>query len=635
MKLLLLSLILAFSIYTVANAYAVENIPWPMFKHDPQHTGQSPFNGSEENTLRWRFPTDGRIQGSPVVGSDGTVYFGSHDSNLYAIGSDGKEKWHFPAKMNIDSTPAIAPDGIIFFGSWDMNLYAVAPSGEGMWRGQTHDRISSSPAIGSDGTIYFGADDKFLYASSHDGVQKWSFRTEDRIFSTPALASDGTIYAGSFDNNLYAINPDGTEKWRFKTNGFVFSSPSIAPDGTIYVGSYDRNVYAVYPNGTMKWSFPTKGVVQASPSIDPDGTIYIGSHDNNLYAINPDGTEKWRFTTGDLVVSSAAIDSDGTIYVGSVDTFLYAINPDGTEKWRFKTNARIFSSPAIGSDGTVYIGSVDGSLYAIGEPLEFNLPRTGSINERVGYIGTEMYVMSANVQANEVSIEVVIKNIDTSFRNFEPNSFTFIDAGGAEYKPDPEKSTLRNVRVQSNDVIRGTLFFKSNTAVELVYQDVRGVKLNVDLTKTKNPPDQVPVPWLMPGSNTGKKIIGDKLELTILDEKFLESDPQKYVIRISLKNKSTDEIKYDQSFAYIKDTDGNVYLPDTSSAFAGTLKQDQTVNGEIWFIVPSNVSSVAFVYDDLATNSYFVVPEFPLAIIAIIGAISLLAVLSRFSIQKM
>lgn len=515
MKLLLLSLILAFSIYTVANAYAVENIPWPMFKHDPQHTGQSPFNGSEENTLRWRFPTDGRIQGSPVVGSDGTVYFGSHDSNLYAIGSDGKEKWHFPAKMNIDSTPAIAPDGIIFFGSWDMNLYAVAPSGEGIWRGQTHDRISSSPTIGSDGTIYFGADDKFLYASSHDGVQKWSFRTDDRIFSTPALASDGTIYAGSFDNNLYAINPDGTEKWRFKTN------------------------------------------------------------------------------------------------------------------------ARIFSSPAIGSDGTVHIGSVDGSLYAIGEPLEFNLPRTGSINERVGYIGTEMYVMSANVQANEVSIEVVIKNIDTSFRNFEPNSFTFIDAGGAEYKPDPEKSTLRNVRVQSNDVIRGTLFFKSNTAVEFVYQDVRGVKLNVDLTKTKNPPDQVPVPWLMPGSNTGKKIIGDKLELTILDEKFLESDPQKYVIRISLKNKSTDEIKYDQSFAYIKDTDGNVYLPDTSSAFAGTLKQDQTVNGEIWFTVPSNVSSVAFVYDDLATNSYFAVPEFPLAIIAIIGAISLLAVLSRFPIQKM
>ena len=146
MKLLLIA-ILAFSIYTASSAYAAENIVWPVYKHDLRHTGQSSFNGSQENTLRWIFPTGDRIQASPIVGPDGTVYVGSHDSTLYAINPDGTEKWRFAAEQRIDSTPAIASDGTIYFGSWDKSLYSLAPSGKEKWRDQASDRISTSPMI--------------------------------------------------------------------------------------------------------------------------------------------------------------------------------------------------------------------------------------------------------------------------------------------------------------------------------------------------------------------------------------------------------------------------------------------------------------------------------------------------------
>ncbi|MGH9910188.1 MAG: DUF4352 domain-containing protein, partial [Nitrososphaerales archaeon] len=227
---------------------------------------------------------------------------------------------------------------------------------------------------------------------------------------------------------------------------------------------------------------------------------------------------------------------------------------------------------------------------------------------------------------------VVVKNLDLVPRSFELQSFKLKDVNGNEYSPAPEKSTLKGVRIKQGDAIRGVLFFKSDTdisATQLLYEDIFGVRLTVNLLDAKVPPDAGPTVSLSPGSNVGKKIIGQNLEMTILDEKFLESNPPQYVIRLSFTNKGLNEIKYDQAFAYVKDASGNVFLPDTSKLFSGTLGAGQTVTGEIWFTTQSNVSDVVFVYDDMATYSYFTVPEFPLSIFAIAGAVSLFVVLYR------
>jgi outer membrane protein assembly factor BamB len=605
-----------------------------MYKGNAQHTGQSTFNGSEENTLRWNFPTGQRITSSPVIGADGTVYFGSYDSNLYAVNPDGSLKCRFKAGEMIDSTPAIASDGTIYFGSWDKKLYSIDPGCNRIWSAETSDRISSSPTIGPDGMIYFGSDDNFLRALNPDGTLRWSFPTGERIFSTPSVATDGTVYVGSFDNNLYAITSGGEEKWRFGTSGFVFSSPSIAADGTIYFGSYDGNLYAVNPDGSLKWKFVTGDVVQTSPSIGSDGTIYVGSFSGNLYALNSDGTEKWRFKTGDLVVSAPVIDAGGTIYVGSVDKNLYAINPDGNEKWRFETDARIFSSPSIAPDGTIYVGSVDGNLYAIGEQQSQStspFPIRGFVNESVGYSGTELYVLEVSETHGinkTIDATVILKNHGSDPRIFDPSSFKLKDLSGNEYRADLANSTLKKAKIQPSDMMRGRLTFEVPTesvADLLVYQDVKGVRLSVNLTNVKLPPDKEPLGKFIPGPNLGKKLIGEKVELTILDEKFLESLPQQYVITISIRNLSSQNIKYDHAYAYVKDAVGNVYTSE-HVPFSGELNAGQSVTGELFFVVPGNVDSVIFAYDDTITESFFIVPEFPLSTI-FVTTVSVLLIL--------
>jgi len=282
------------------------------------------------------------------------------------------KKWAFKIGDWVSSSPTIGTDGTIYVGSRDDNLYAINPNGSKKWAFKTANGVYSSPAIGSDGTIYVGSDDNYLYAINPDGSKKWNFKTRDDVTSSPAIGSDGTIYVGSWDDNLYAIKPDGSKKWAFKTGGRVYSSPAIGSDGTIYVGSYDNNLYAINPNGSKKWAFKTGDNVYSSPAIGNDGTIYVGSWDKNLYAINPDGSKKWAFKTGNWVSSSPAIGSDGTIYVGSRDNNLYAINPEGYKKWAFRTGDNVYSSPAIGNDGTIYVGSWDDYLYAISD-FEINI----------------------------------------------------------------------------------------------------------------------------------------------------------------------------------------------------------------------------------------------------------------------
>ena len=81
-------------------------------------------NGS----LKWQFITGNEIRSAPVVGADGTVYFGSDNNNLYAIDPDGNELWTFNEPTDdVKSTPVIGIDERIYFGADDSKLYAIDP----------------------------------------------------------------------------------------------------------------------------------------------------------------------------------------------------------------------------------------------------------------------------------------------------------------------------------------------------------------------------------------------------------------------------------------------------------------------------------------------------------------------------
>ncbi len=70
---------------------------------------------------------------STAIGSDGTVYGGSVDNNLYAInGKSGVKLWEFETEYDVHSSPAIGSDGTVYVGSRDGKLYALKIESKGL-----------------------------------------------------------------------------------------------------------------------------------------------------------------------------------------------------------------------------------------------------------------------------------------------------------------------------------------------------------------------------------------------------------------------------------------------------------------------------------------------------------------------
>ena len=342
-----------------------------MFRADPQHTGIFDNGGIVPgNTELWRLPI-AMVRGisSPAV-SNGVVYIGGWDINLYAIDAvTGKEKWRFATGEFVRSSPAVS-NGVVYVGSTDNNLYAIdAVTGTERWRfttGSLVSDVSSSPVV-ANGVVYVGSVSKNLFAiDAVTGKEKWRFATGDIVYSSPAVAN-GVVYVGSGDKNLYAIDAvTGTEKWRFATGDIVYSSPAVA-NGVVYVGSDDKNLYAIDAvTGKERWRFTTGNSVQSSPAVS-NGVVYVGSFDNKLYAIDTvTGKERWRFTTEGSVDSSPVV-SNGVVYVSGGKN-LYAIGGAAslTPNAQYWVSATLSSQTVTAGNPVTVSGWVAGGNLAAG-----------------------------------------------------------------------------------------------------------------------------------------------------------------------------------------------------------------------------------------------------------------------------
>ena len=94
-----------------------------------------------------------QVYSSPAIGSDGTIYFGSRGSKLYALnGENGVKLWEFATGGEVWSSPAIGSDGTVYVGSNDKKLYAIKTDSTGLakspWpmRGQNPQHTGRAPA---------------------------------------------------------------------------------------------------------------------------------------------------------------------------------------------------------------------------------------------------------------------------------------------------------------------------------------------------------------------------------------------------------------------------------------------------------------------------------------------------------
>ena len=351
--------------------------PWPTAGRCYAHQSAVSVVSVQKPSPTWTFPTS--VQTDPVIGRDGTLYFGTYASpstdSLQALHPDGTSSWTMTNVLP-STTPTIGPDGTLyFFNSHDGTtpMWAVRPNGTVRWKGVAGNG-ASGVVVGADGTVYTGSSDGTLTAlNGSDGSPRFT-RAGVAGNSFPAMGSDGTLYLTY--GSITAMAPDGTQLWQ--TSVIDAQSPyvgvTIGPDGTLYAAYGGPSVArgplengglaALDPaTGAIRWNTILDDDVYALPAVAGDGTIYVPSY-FSLVAIAPTGAVLWTLPTGDQI-GGVSIGGDGTIYLSSYDENFYAVNPDGTIRWTLPFG-RSRGTPTIGADGTIYVRGDATGLTALG-----------------------------------------------------------------------------------------------------------------------------------------------------------------------------------------------------------------------------------------------------------------------------
>jgi hypothetical protein len=117
----------------------------------------------------------------------------------------GNPRWQISA-ASLGLTSAFGLDGTLYVGSLNGRLYALGTNGSVKWSVQTGGPIVSSPLVDIGGMLYVGSDDGKLYAiDTSTGRVTFTTSTGGAVKSSPALDSQGRLYVGSDANALLAI----------------------------------------------------------------------------------------------------------------------------------------------------------------------------------------------------------------------------------------------------------------------------------------------------------------------------------------------------------------------------------------------------------------------------------------------
>ncbi len=305
------------------------------------------------NTVqKWFVPETGGTVGSPVIGSDGTVYLATFSNT----GSD--------VSTGVSSIDAISAAGK---PGWTFTT--------------TGDQFQASPVIAADGSIYVNGSSGTVYAISSSGTLNWSCPVDQPVYGSPVVLADGDIFVLGTSGGLFTISggPTGGQILTQSSESDSFrAAPAVGPDGTLYFAGED--IYAVFAGGGG-WTDGDFGgnFFESAPALDSkNGNLYLGDtiFGNVLGIDAATGATLWTFTTGQTIVSSPAIGSDGTVYVATTSGTVFAFSPNGTPLWTFAPPHEEFDgSPVVDSAGTIYVAGDSGFLYAVNPNGSANGPR--------------------------------------------------------------------------------------------------------------------------------------------------------------------------------------------------------------------------------------------------------------------
>ncbi len=320
---------------------------WPMFQHDPQHSGYSSSSMPESLKNVWtneNFVNSGDIglwltiagenvfvsryfslhaldinTGSllksyrkPVRGfsfpavENNKVYLNAN-CGIFCLDIDtGEELWrHCEPLLNVRSYP-IAVGGHVFIGGGDpSNPTEPTPEGKESWR------------------LAMRHASRVTCMDTETGEIIWEFYANfDYIEHSPAYF-DGKVYVNT-TRYIYCLDAQtGKQIYEKETYWPCNSSPSVNGE-QIFLGTYEGILCLDQKTGKMLWRFKCDNSVHGTPAAAYN-KVY-GATDRVLYCLDAENGEVIWKRDFENPISTSLVVADGKVALGTADGTLFIVN---------------------------------------------------------------------------------------------------------------------------------------------------------------------------------------------------------------------------------------------------------------------------------------------------------------------
>ena len=352
-------------------------------------------NGDHATQL-WNYTTGYITWSTAAISKDGTIYVGNNNGGttngvLYALNPNGSQKWNYTIYGTlyygggITDSPVIGADGTIYFGSNDGNIYALNPNGTVKWKYY----------VGS--TIYnLAINNATLYVANYGTKPLYAF--ED-----PAPVANFTVTPNTGDSPLTvqfndtSINTPTSWIWDFG-DGSNTSTEQNPTHTYTKPGTYTVTLTTSNAAGSSTQTSTITAIDVTAPIVNatPIGGLFNTTQSVTLTTTDDSGSAITYYTTDgtDPTTSSTRTTYNGPIAINGTTTLLFAAvdaagnwSPVYNQTYQIKSDVYVNITP---SNSNPQVGDTVTYTFKVGNNgpgIAKNVTFTYTIPEGLEYAG--------------------------------------------------------------------------------------------------------------------------------------------------------------------------------------------------------------------------------------------------------
>ncbi|KYK28296.1 MAG: hypothetical protein AYK19_21095 [Theionarchaea archaeon DG-70-1] len=369
---------------------------WPMFQHDPQHSGYS--SSLMPEFLKEIWTKDGFGTGLRFVISEEKLFVSEHLTLSALDINTGSVLWN-QLSMSSLSVPAVENNRVYVNGlGWILCL--DADTGEVIWHHAVEFLDFLSYPIVVDGHVIVGGGRptsdtvgtpeniealeraetlarRVVCLDAETGEVVWKFFAQDSTYFSPTHF-DGRVYTNDGYRHVYCLDAQtGEVIWRKKIEWT--SSSDLSLDGKrIFVGTYNGIVCLDLETGETLWKFGGERWIFSTLAVAYN-KIFAGTIKGGLYCLDAENGEViWKKET-ESGISSSIVVADGKAAFGTKNGMLYIIEAQSGEVCESLDLGDDKIEALALSDGKLFVGLGDGRISCFeGDVNESSSPGSSS-----------------------------------------------------------------------------------------------------------------------------------------------------------------------------------------------------------------------------------------------------------------